>query len=87
VSTKSSAFLPLAGIAKRANEFVVDLGATRRNDKPPAALLEGFARERLHTQRCAVGGHLHLARSQPEVIAQRLGDNQSACLVNGCSNA
>lgn len=87
VSTKSSAVLALPGIAKRANKVVVYLRPTRRNDKPPLALLEGIARERLYAQRRAVGGHLYFARPQSDVIAQRLWDHQSACLVNGCSYA
>jgi hypothetical protein len=87
VSTRSSAVLALAGIAKRADGFVVYLRPTRRNDKPPAAFLERIARERLYAQPSAVGGHLHLARSQSDVIAQRLRDYQAACLVDGCPNA
>ena len=87
VSTKSSAVLALAGIAKRANEIVVYLRATRRNDKPPLALLEGIARERLYAQPGAVCGHLYFPRSEADVVAQRLRDYQSSCLVNGCTYA
>jgi hypothetical protein len=87
VSTRSSADLALSGIAKRANELVVDLRPARRNDHPPAALLEGVARQRLDTQPGAVGGHLYLTRSQSDMVAQRFWDYQPTCLVNGCPYA
>ena len=69
VSTKSAAVLALAGIAKRANELVVYLRPTGRNDKPPVALLERIARNGLYAQPRAVGGHLYFTRSQADVIA------------------
>jgi hypothetical protein len=69
VSTNSSAPLALAGIAKRANELVVYIRPTCRNDKPPLAFLQFVARERLYAQPGAVGSHLYLARPQADVIA------------------
>src|SRR5918999_2053499 len=87
VSTSSSAPLPLPGIAERADELVVDLGTARRDDEAPVAFVQGVLDQRFNPQAGAVGSHLNLARSQSQVIAQRLWYHQSPCLVNGCSHA
>jgi len=87
VSTSSTGVLPLEGIAQRPHDLVVDFRPARRNHESPIPLVERVAGKRLDTQSSAVGSYLDLARSEPEVIAKALGDNQSACLINGCPHA
>jgi hypothetical protein len=72
--------LALAGIAERANELVVYLRGTPRNDEPPGALLEGIARERLNAQPGTVGVNRRIsddrrsaATWQRAVAAQGIG--------------
>jgi hypothetical protein len=77
----------LAGIAERADKFVVDLHPARWNNESAVSLVEGLTRERLDAQPGAVRDYLDFAWSQPEVIAQLLRNHQTSCLVNGCAHA
>ena len=56
-----------------------EAGMTRR----PSDLDEHVVVDGDHAQRRPVRGQLDLACSQPQLIAQWLGDDQSPCLVNG----
>jgi len=56
--------LALGGIAQDSHDLVIDLYPMRGNYKPSVPLSEGVVNEGLDTQACAVGGDLHLARSQ-----------------------
>jgi hypothetical protein len=88
VSTSSSGALLLPGIAQRAHEAVVDLGASCRDDEQPVPLVEGLlACERLDAQTRSLCSDLDLARPKTELVTELLRDYQSACLINGCSHA
>jgi len=79
--------LPLAGIAQRAHNGIVDLRPARRYHKAPLSLVEKVAGEWFDTQCGAVGGHLNFPRAQAKVVTQWFGDNQSSCLIDGCTHA
>ncbi|OBI89696.1 hypothetical protein A9X00_20105 [Mycobacterium sp. 1245805.9] len=63
------------------------MGPARGYDEAPVSLFEGAIGQRLDAKTRAVGGHLDFARLKPEVVAQRLWNNQSTCLINGCTHA
>ena len=88
VSTSSSGALLLPGIAQRAHEAVVDLGASCWDDEQPAPLVERLlACERLDPQTRSLCSDLDLARPKTELVTELLRDYQSPCLVNGCPHA
>jgi hypothetical protein len=81
------ALLPLAGIAQCPHDRVGDLRPARGNYQTPLALVERVTGDWLYAQSSAIGVYLDFARPEPEMVAQLLWYNQSACLINGCSHA
>jgi hypothetical protein len=87
LSASTSGGLPLVGIAQGTDYIVVEVRARGRNHQPPLLADEIVAGNGLDPESCSVGSDLDLTGDQAQAVAQQLGNNQSACLVNGCTHA
>jgi hypothetical protein len=73
--------------AKGPHDIVVDRGAGGSKHEEAVTLLEVTGGDRLDAQTRAVSDDLHLAGSEPDLIAQCLGYHHASCLINGCPHA
>ena len=87
VSTRASGTsldrLASIGVTKRLHQLVADGDPRSRNHQAPVGLDEHVIVDGNDPQRCPVCGQLDAAWPQPQLIAQGLRDDQTACLING----
>lgn len=66
------------GIAKHADELVIDLCPRARNDQPLTLLHQAFARHRLDPDAGSVDSQLDDAGAKPDPISENLGNDKSS---------
>jgi hypothetical protein len=76
----------LVGISECPDDLVIDLGAGGRDHQSPMLFDEVIAGQRFDSQTAPISDDFHLARPEPETVAEWLWNNQSPCLINGCSH-
>jgi hypothetical protein len=82
-SASSTALLAAVGVTQRLHQLVVDADTRRRYHEASVGLYERVLVYGHDPQRRPVRGQLNLSWPQPQLIAQCLRDDQTACLVNG----